>query len=48
MDEKVHTLPNIVSLKVNVIASLEFEHINYDVLIQHANHYVTWVLILFW
>ena len=31
--------PKVISLKVNIIAQLEFELTNYDVAVQHISHY---------
>ena len=40
-DKRVHTFPNGICLKVNVIASLEFEIAYYDSAGQCFNHYTT-------
>ena len=34
-DKRVHAFPKGISLKVNVIAQLDFEFIHYDVAVQH-------------
>ena len=38
-DKGVHTFPRDFSLKVNAVTRLEFEHIYYDVAVQHVSHY---------
>ena len=38
-DKLVHTFPKGISLKVNVIARLEFELTYYDAAVQHISHY---------
>ena len=40
-DKEVHTFPKSISSKVNVIASLEFEHAYYDVAVLHVSHDAT-------
>ena len=40
-DNGVHTFPNSICPKVNVIAWLEFELTYYDSTVQHFNHYAT-------
>ena len=37
-DKGVHTFPNCVCLKVNVIARLEYELAHYDSAVRHFNH----------
>ena len=40
-DKKVYAFPESISLKVNLIARLEFELAYYDVVVQHVNHNTT-------
>ena len=40
----VHSFPEGISLKVNVISRLEFELADCDVAVQHVNHYITGTL----
>ena len=40
-DKGVHTFPQSICLKVNVIARLEYEHAFYDSAVHHFNHYTT-------
>ena len=35
----VHNFPWLISLKVNIIAQLEFELTHYDVAVQYVRHY---------
>ena len=37
----IHTFPKGISLKVIVIARLEFELTHYDVVVQHVSHFAT-------
>ena len=41
MDKGVHTFPEGISLKVNVIPWLEFELIYYNVIVRHISHNAT-------
>ena len=37
-----HTLPRVISPKVNMIVRLEFELVYLDVIVKHFSLYVTW------
>ena len=39
-DKKAHTFYKSISLKVNIIARLEFEFLFYGIAIQHVRHYI--------
>ena len=39
--EDFHSFPKCISLRVNVIAQLEFELTYFDVVVQYVNHYTT-------
>ena len=42
---QVNISPKVFSLKVNVIAQLEFKLANYEVRVQHVNHYAMGTLL---
>ena len=40
-DKRIHTFTKVISLKVNVMAELDFKLVYYNVAIQHVSLYVT-------
>ena len=38
-DKNVHAFPDSISPKVNVIARLEYEPMNNNIVVRHVNHY---------
>ena len=43
-DNKTHTFPKSISLKLNVLVWLEFELAYYDIAFQQVNHSTTFVI----
>ena len=39
-DKGLHTFPKSISLKLNVVARLEFELAYFEAVVQHCSHYV--------